>query len=224
MQSLYDARLALAKAEYEALVAKRIEELNVHQAEFKHCADAANKFIGNKSLPCFDAISHDKFMHDLQHIKAICKKSRYWKFVDNKRRTVMLYIYNICFDWEMTLLTGGMNAEDNVVRCSVLYVDKDEFTRCRKLTIPLLSESALNAHDATPIDATEYNAFYTKCAKNFGLSMNRPFAGDYAALEQSLQNDKVLQQYLEFNKLLDDAIKHLLAYNRIAAELADIQK
>ena len=54
--------------------------------------------------------------------------------------------------------------------------------------------------------------------------MNRPFAGDYAALEQSLHNDKVLQQYLEFNKLLDDAIKHLLAYNRIAAELAGIQK
>lgn len=84
MQSLYEARLALAKAEYEALVAKRIEELNMHQAEFKRCADAANAFIDNKSLPRFDAISHDKFMHDLQHIKDICKKSRYWKFVDNK--------------------------------------------------------------------------------------------------------------------------------------------
>ena len=224
MQSLYEARLALAKAEYEALIAKRTEELNIHQAEFKRCANAASKFIDNTSLPCFDAISHDKFMYDLQHIKSICKKSRYWKYVDKKYRTVMLYIYNICFDWEMALLTGGMNAEDHVVRCSVLYVDKDEFTRCRKLTIPLLSESALKAHDATPIDAAEYNAFYAKCAKNFGLSMNRPFTGDYAALEQSLQNDKVLQQYLEFNKLLDDALKHLLAYDRIAAELADIQK
>lgn len=224
MQSLYEARLALAKAEYDALVAKRTEELNMHKAEFKRCADAANAFINNKSLPRFDAISYDKFMHDLQHIKDICKKSRYWKFVDKKHRTVMLYIYNICFDWEMDLLTGGMNAEDHVVRCSVLYVDKDEFTRCRKLTIPLLSESALKAHDATPIDAAEYNAFYAKCAKNFGLSMNRPFTGDYAALEQSLQNDKVLQQYLEFNKLLDNAIKHMLAYDRIAAELADIQK